>query len=235
MSDPHALATNNMGAELLQQIDRGVVKVNATKSGGMYNGWTLLHCAAAKGHTQLAAELMRRAANPDARNGKGVTCWQLAFDKGHTQLGAAIKGNSAGGVGGGVGGVGGGAGGGVGGGAAPVRSIPTPRSLVASSTVNEDGFLVTEEPRYIIKALSQLSLPTLSPNSLSQLSLPTPSPNSLSQLPLPTLSPNSLSQLSLPTLSPHSLSNCVSPSLSQLSSHPTPNFSMYAFVSLTLT
>ena len=35
MSDPHALATNNMGAELLQQIDRGVVKVNATKSGGM--------------------------------------------------------------------------------------------------------------------------------------------------------------------------------------------------------
>ena len=84
--------------------------------GGLYDSRTLLHCAAAKGHAPIVAELLRRGADRGATDKRGATAVALARKAGHEAVVALLEGAAGGGEGGEGGGGGGGDSGGVGGG-----------------------------------------------------------------------------------------------------------------------
>ena len=67
-------------------IDGGSVRVNDVKQGGMFNGQTLLHCAAGRGHMELVQALLQRGAQAGIQNAKGKTAAQEAAEKGHAKV-----------------------------------------------------------------------------------------------------------------------------------------------------
>ena len=143
MGDLHSLALNGKNAELIALIDRGA-DVSATKADGLWKGFTLLHCAAAKGNAALAQALLARGASTTARNGKGLTPAELAADKGHHALVGLLKGGGGPAAApyqaptAGFGGVGGGGGWQPPAARAPARPAPT------QTRTDADGFMISD-------------------------------------------------------------------------------------------
>lgn len=94
MGDPFQLALAGASDALAALIDRRDVGVDQPKVGGLYNGFTLLHCAAAKGHIPLAHMLLAKGASTAKRNPKGLTAGQLAAEKGHHALASILNGGA---------------------------------------------------------------------------------------------------------------------------------------------
>ena len=94
-ADPHQLALNGATEKLMPLIDAGTVSVSSIKQGGMFNGQTLLHCAASRGHNACVQGLLQRGAAAGTRNSTGKTAAQVAAEKGHHALAALLQ--SAGG------------------------------------------------------------------------------------------------------------------------------------------
>ena len=90
-ADAHVLALAGSTEELVALLDSCAVDASAIKQSGMYHGWTLLHCAAARGHAELVRELLRRGADTTARNRSGKCSWELANARGHIALAATLE------------------------------------------------------------------------------------------------------------------------------------------------
>ena len=85
MGDIHQAALNGQGDRVLALLQQGI-SASDVKRGGMYNGYTVLHCAASKGHTDVAGLLLQHGADPRALNSHGKSAAELASKNGHAQL-----------------------------------------------------------------------------------------------------------------------------------------------------
>ena len=88
--DPFQMALTG-SSRLLDLLSSGTASITATAETGMYKGHTLLHCAAAKGHMELASALVSRGASTSATDKKGRTPADVAQAAGHGQLAAALR------------------------------------------------------------------------------------------------------------------------------------------------
>lgn len=73
-------------SKLLAALDVDPDAINRPCSGGLFDGRTLLMCAASRGHTTLVSELLRRGADPSVQGRLGVTAEALARKQGHEQV-----------------------------------------------------------------------------------------------------------------------------------------------------
>ena len=88
--DPFQMALTG-SSRLLDLLSSGTASITAVAESGMYKGHTLLHCAAAKGHMELASALVSRGASTSATDKKGRTPADVAQAAGHGQLAAALR------------------------------------------------------------------------------------------------------------------------------------------------
>ena len=58
-SDAHQLALAGATERVLSLLDSGETRIAAVKNGGIYNGWSLLHCAASKARCGASALSVR--------------------------------------------------------------------------------------------------------------------------------------------------------------------------------
>jgi hypothetical protein len=126
------LAAQGKLREVCAELDARPSMINATAKGGIFDSRTLIMVAAAKGHTELVRELLRRGADAAAKSNEGDTAASLASKKGHEAVAELL---TSGGGGGDAVAAGGGEGGGSGGDSsepAPAPSAP-PRK---QSTLN---------------------------------------------------------------------------------------------------
>ena len=88
------LALNNRLKEVCAALDAEPTALDRCAVGGLFDGRTLLMCAAARGHEALVRELLRRGADPSVKDKRGATAESLARRQGHTQLAEAIASNA---------------------------------------------------------------------------------------------------------------------------------------------
>jgi len=112
MSDVFLAATAGKAAVVTAALAADDSLIHRAQRGGLYDSRTLLHCAAAKGHAPIVAELLRRGADRGATDKRGATAVALARKAGHEAVVALLEGAAGGGEGGEGGGGGGGRGGG---------------------------------------------------------------------------------------------------------------------------
>ena len=85
---PMQLALNNKLREVAAALDADPGAVNVPATGGLFDGRTLLMCAASRGHVELAEELLRRGADAAiAGRRNNETAESLARGQGHEKLG----------------------------------------------------------------------------------------------------------------------------------------------------
>ena len=79
------LAQNGAESELKAMIDSGEVAPDAVRTDGMYQGFSLLHAAASKGHSALCCYLVEAGASVFARDATNNTALHLAASAGHAE------------------------------------------------------------------------------------------------------------------------------------------------------
>ena len=85
------LAQNGATSELAALLQAGEVTADAIRLDGMYKGYSLLHTAAAKGHTSCVEQLLSAGAQVDVCNAQGKTPLMMASDKGHADIVALLQ------------------------------------------------------------------------------------------------------------------------------------------------
>lgn len=91
MSDPYTAALGGKGETVLQYVGQDPSLLSRPSPGGMFKGYTLLHCAAVKNHVELANALLQRGASTTLRDPKGRTAGDLAMEKGFHALAALLR------------------------------------------------------------------------------------------------------------------------------------------------
>ena len=88
---PYQAALNGSESVVLEALKSKPDLLNQQLDKGMYTGYTLLHCAAAKGHASLANTLLNRGALTTPVNPKGKTAADLAEKGGHVALASLLR------------------------------------------------------------------------------------------------------------------------------------------------
>ena len=83
-------AANNRIEEVCKQLDATPGDINEQATGGLFDGRTLLMCAASRGHTELVKELLSRGADATIVGKRSETAESLARAQGHMQLAESL-------------------------------------------------------------------------------------------------------------------------------------------------
>ena len=85
-ADPYQLALQGQLDAVIQEVTAQPSLLAQPKSGGLYDGRHLLHCAASMGHRQLVLKLLKLGAEPAVHDKRGMTPAELARKQGYHEL-----------------------------------------------------------------------------------------------------------------------------------------------------
>ena len=91
ISSAFQLSLNGKEAELASMLKARMIDVAACQTTGMYSGWSLLHAAASKGHTQIVQMLLDAGAPASACNPQSKTPAQVAHEKEYFAVAALLQ------------------------------------------------------------------------------------------------------------------------------------------------
>ena len=84
------LSQNGALAQLVEALDKNPAALNEPQKGGLFDGRTLLMCAAAKGQIEVVKELLKRGADASIADKRGATAEALARKQNHEAVATLI-------------------------------------------------------------------------------------------------------------------------------------------------